>query len=222
MATSRSPTHPAHRQPWIQAQYEERDSGCEIGGRKHRIPRPEHRRRHRSRGDELDGCVILMFDAQPGWAPTPAHLRVYVKTRKSRSILRLLCGAREVTRVTRSGFRAPRRGQPGQAEHGSSSSRNASNAFRRLDPGTVAMPGTGSSYERSLSGVASGSPSSITLRPAERAEACTSVVLASVTARGRWRGWRVKRRVRQRDPSRRCRRGRRRRGCRRASRRRVR
>ena len=144
MATSRSSTHPAHRQPWIQAQYEERDSGCEIGGRKHRIPRPEHRRRHRSRGDELDGCVILMFDAQPGWAPTPAHLRVYVKTRKSRSILRLLCGAREVTRVTRSGFRAPRRGQPGQAEHGSSSSRNASNAFRRLDPGTVAMPGTGS------------------------------------------------------------------------------
>ena len=143
MATSRSSTHPAHRQPWIQAQYEERDSGCEIGGRKHRIPRPEHRRRHRSRGDELDGCVILMFDAQPGWAPTPAHLRVYVKTRKSRSILRLLCGAREVTRVTRSGFRAPRRGQPGQAEHGSSSSRNASNAFRRLDPGTVAMPGGG-------------------------------------------------------------------------------
>ena len=33
MATSRSSTHPAHRQPWIQAQYEERDSGCEIGGR---------------------------------------------------------------------------------------------------------------------------------------------------------------------------------------------
>ena len=135
MATSRSPTHPAHRQPWIQAQYEERDSGCEIGGRKHRIPRPEHRRRHRSRGDELDGCVILMFDAQPGWAPTPAHLRVYVKTRKSRSILRLLCGAREVTRVTRSGFRAPRRGQPGQAEHGSSSSRNASNAFSEARSG---------------------------------------------------------------------------------------
>ena len=72
-------------------------------------------------------------------------------------------------------------------------------------------------------GVASGSlPRSGILRPAARAEACTSVVPASVTARGRWRGWRVKRRVRQRDPSRRCRRGRRRRGCRRASRRRLR
>jgi hypothetical protein len=67
-----------------------------------------------------------------------------------------------------------------------------------------------------------GQPPSI--RNAEASGACRGLHLlpASVTARGRWRGWRVKRRVRQRDPSRRCRRGRRRRGCRRASRRRLR
>jgi PhnB protein len=28
---------------------------------------------------ELDGSVVMMFDAQPGWPDLPAHLRVYVK-----------------------------------------------------------------------------------------------------------------------------------------------
>jgi hypothetical protein len=60
-------------------------------------------------------------------------------------------------------------------------------------------------------------PRSGTPRPAARAEACSSVVRASFIARGWWRGSPVKRRVRQRDPLRRCWRGRRRRGCRRAS-----
>jgi hypothetical protein len=60
-------------------------------------------------------------------------------------------------------------------------------------------------------------PRSAILRPLARADACNSVVPASVTARGGWRGWPVKRQVRQRDPSRRCRRARRRRGCPRAS-----
>jgi len=55
-----------------------------------------------------------VFDAQPGWTSTPAHLRVYVKTRTSRSIMRLLSGAREVTRVTGSSFRGARRAQPRQ------------------------------------------------------------------------------------------------------------
>ena len=90
----------------------------------------------------------------------------------------------------------------------------------------VARLGSGSAYERSSSGrvgAASVSlPRSGTLKPAARAEACTSVMPASVTARGRRRGWPVKRRVRQRDPSLRCQRGRRRRGYQRASRRRVR
>jgi hypothetical protein len=65
-------------------------------------------------------------------------------------------------------------------------------------------------------------PRSAILRPLARADACNSVVPASVTARGGWRGWPVKRQVRQRDPSRRCRRARRRRGCPRASRHRLR
>lgn len=48
---------------------------------------------------ELNGSVILMFDAQPSWAPIPAHLRGYIQdahgfdrattagARKSRGVL---------------------------------------------------------------------------------------------------------------------------------------
>ena len=76
------------------------------------------------------------------------------------------------------------------------------------------LPGTLASRRHRVGSL----PRSVILRPLARAEACNSVVPASVTARGGWRGWPVKRQVRRRDPSVRCRRARRRRGCPRASR----
>jgi uncharacterized glyoxalase superfamily protein PhnB len=49
---------------------------------------------------ELDDAVIMMFDAQPGWPPTPAHLRVYVASTEDTFDRALAAGAREVTRPT--------------------------------------------------------------------------------------------------------------------------
>ena len=80
------------------------------------------------------------------------------------------------------------------------------------------LPGTLASRRHRVGSL----PRSGILSPLARAEACNSVVPASVTARGGWRGWPVKRQVLQRDPSQKCRRGRRRRGCPRASRHRLR
>lgn len=53
---------------------------------------------------ELDGSVILMFDSQPGWAPTPAHLRVYVNDAQAAVDCAVAAGARKVTAVTALAF----------------------------------------------------------------------------------------------------------------------
>lgn len=45
-----------------------------------------------------------MFDSQPGWAPTPAHLRVYVNDAQAAVDCAVAAGAREVTAVTALAF----------------------------------------------------------------------------------------------------------------------
>jgi uncharacterized glyoxalase superfamily protein PhnB len=47
---------------------------------------------------ELDGAVIMMFDAQPGWPPLPSHLRVYVADLDDAVEHGVEGGARVVTR----------------------------------------------------------------------------------------------------------------------------
>jgi uncharacterized glyoxalase superfamily protein PhnB len=49
---------------------------------------------------ELAGSVIMMFDAQPGWPPLPAHLRVYVDDAQATFERAVSAGAAAVTRVT--------------------------------------------------------------------------------------------------------------------------
>jgi uncharacterized glyoxalase superfamily protein PhnB len=53
---------------------------------------------------ELAGSVVLMFDAQPGWPPLPAHLRVYVDYAAAAFERALAAGARGVTQVTELAF----------------------------------------------------------------------------------------------------------------------
>lgn len=53
---------------------------------------------------DLDGSVIMMFDRQPGWSPTPSHLRVYTAD-AARTVTRAVAaGAREITRPTALAF----------------------------------------------------------------------------------------------------------------------
>lgn len=49
---------------------------------------------------ELGGAVIMLFDAQPDWPPTPAHLRVYVADTQDAFDRALAAGARAVTQPT--------------------------------------------------------------------------------------------------------------------------
>ena len=49
---------------------------------------------------ELGDAVIMLFDAQPGWPATPAHLRVYVASTRDAFDRALAAGARAVTRPT--------------------------------------------------------------------------------------------------------------------------
>ncbi len=49
---------------------------------------------------ELGDAVLMLFDAQPGWPPTPAHLRIYVADTRDTFDRALAAGAREVTRPT--------------------------------------------------------------------------------------------------------------------------
>ena len=49
---------------------------------------------------ELGDSVIMLFDAKPGWPPTPAHLRVYVEDVTSTVEQAVAAGARVVTRPT--------------------------------------------------------------------------------------------------------------------------
>jgi uncharacterized glyoxalase superfamily protein PhnB len=49
---------------------------------------------------ELAGSVIMLFDAQPGWPPLPAHLRVYVDDARATFERAVRAGATAVTRVT--------------------------------------------------------------------------------------------------------------------------
>jgi PhnB protein len=49
---------------------------------------------------ELAGSVVMMFDAQPGWPPLPAHLRVYVDDAAAAFDRAVAAGAAPVTRVT--------------------------------------------------------------------------------------------------------------------------
>jgi PhnB protein len=47
---------------------------------------------------ELDASVIMLFDAKPGWPPTPAYLRVYVDDVAGTVERAVAAGARVVTR----------------------------------------------------------------------------------------------------------------------------
>lgn len=49
---------------------------------------------------ELDDSVLMLFDAKPGWPPTPAHLRVYVDDVAATVESAVAAGARVVTRPT--------------------------------------------------------------------------------------------------------------------------
>jgi uncharacterized glyoxalase superfamily protein PhnB len=49
---------------------------------------------------ELGDSVIMLFDAKPGWPPTPAHLRVYVGDVAAAVDQAVAAGARVVTKPT--------------------------------------------------------------------------------------------------------------------------
>ncbi len=53
---------------------------------------------------ELGDSVIMLFDAQPEWLPTPAHLRVYVADAQETFDRAVGAGARAVTRPTELAF----------------------------------------------------------------------------------------------------------------------
>jgi PhnB protein len=53
---------------------------------------------------ELGGSVIMLFDSKPGWAPTPAHLRVYVDDAAATVERAVEAGARVVTSPTQLAF----------------------------------------------------------------------------------------------------------------------
>jgi uncharacterized glyoxalase superfamily protein PhnB len=63
-----------------------------------RMPGPDGRVGHVE--VELGGAVLMLFDAQPDWPPTPAHLRVYVADTHKTYGAALDAGARPVTRPT--------------------------------------------------------------------------------------------------------------------------
>ena len=49
---------------------------------------------------EIGDSVIMLFDAKPGWPPTPAHLRVYVGDATAAVDQAVAAGARVVTKPT--------------------------------------------------------------------------------------------------------------------------
>jgi PhnB protein len=49
---------------------------------------------------EIGDSVVLLFDAKPGWPPTPAHLRVYVADAAKTVERAVAAGARVVTAPT--------------------------------------------------------------------------------------------------------------------------
>jgi uncharacterized glyoxalase superfamily protein PhnB len=49
---------------------------------------------------ERGDAVIMLFDAQPDWPPTPAHLRIYVASTRDTFDRALAAGARAVTLPT--------------------------------------------------------------------------------------------------------------------------
>jgi PhnB protein len=53
---------------------------------------------------ELGESVIMLFDAQPEWRPTPAHLRVYVADTQETFDRAVAAGARPVTHPTELAF----------------------------------------------------------------------------------------------------------------------
>lgn len=53
---------------------------------------------------EIGDSVIMLFDAKPGWPPTPAHLRVYVGDVAATVAAAIGAGARLVTSPTELAF----------------------------------------------------------------------------------------------------------------------
>ena len=49
---------------------------------------------------ELGDSVVMLFDAKPDWAPTPAHLRLYVEDAATTLDRAVAAGARVVTNPT--------------------------------------------------------------------------------------------------------------------------
>jgi PhnB protein len=53
---------------------------------------------------EIGDSVIMLFDAKPGWPPTPAHLRLYVNDVAAAGQQAIAAGARVVTQPTMLAF----------------------------------------------------------------------------------------------------------------------
>ncbi len=49
---------------------------------------------------EIGDSVVMLFDAKPGWPPTPAHLRIYVSDVAAAVEQAIAAGARTVTQPT--------------------------------------------------------------------------------------------------------------------------
>jgi uncharacterized glyoxalase superfamily protein PhnB len=104
----RVPARYSRVDPWVISA----DTGAEIefleavfGGREtpgSRMTGPDGRIGHVE--VEIGDAVLLLFDRDPGWPPTPAHLRIYVADVRDAFERALSAGAREVTRPTELAF----------------------------------------------------------------------------------------------------------------------
>src|SRR4051812_47732898 len=104
----RVPARYSRVDPWVISA----DTGAEIdfleavfGGREtpgSRMTGPDGRIGHAE--VEIGDAVLLLFDRDPGWPATPAHLRIYVSDARDAFQRALSAGAREVTRPTELAF----------------------------------------------------------------------------------------------------------------------
>ncbi len=92
--------------PWIIGQdtaglmdFLTRAFGAEEEGR---ITNPEGRIAHAEM--RIGTAMVLMFDAPDGWSPTPAFLRLYVRSAEASVLRAVQAGATLVTQVTHLGF----------------------------------------------------------------------------------------------------------------------
>jgi uncharacterized glyoxalase superfamily protein PhnB len=107
-AAVRVPTRYSRVDPWLISA----DTGAEIefleavfGGREtpgSRMAGPDGRIGHVE--VEIGDAVLMLFDRDPSWPATPAHLRIYVADARDAFERALAAGARAVTRPTELAF----------------------------------------------------------------------------------------------------------------------